>query len=774
MFFNLIADELVPATEAEKTIENNAMETDAETAKEANVDVPTASIENKKVEPLTDKSDDPKAKLRKREKEVSTPTAQSEPKPTETSTAPVPERVSKAAAPEIKKQKTLTLRECLNVECSHQSSEFYEAPILVQSHFRVSKKQKTLYVCEECYDKATDKYAELCGALQDAQPLLLEEFTRPPDLVEILDSSDEEDDDKTNGVASQKGDFNQATRDLIENDLDDIITETLKSINIDQQLDWNRSILAHRIEEQEAQAMELQEELRNLQAMADQMHVRLYQSTNIFLEEMPSWDSITGREVQLADATYPPHGEYVPSKIDTNSLFYAVRQKMLAAWAPCRIVELPPIGPGVTQYKVKFLRPAKNVVTKSVPANHLAFGAAPPVRLNVGMRVIALFNMTATAPRLSNNPSLKDATPRYSYFPGIVAEPLQQYNGWRYLVFFDDGYAQYVLHENIRVVLDTNPNVWENVHLGSSEFIKNYLKQFSTRRPMVQVRKNQRMLTELNGKWINARVYDVDGSLVQMMFEDGKRLEWIYRGSTRLGPLFREQAQRLPNVTPNKRNEPAIEYIVIDDDNTVVSRNTPGDDRPIAPAAPSTPQRKLPTQAARETPQQQEQKRAVARKSSSLPPQRQPTVQHLNNSTIYVDEDNRPKGKVVYYTAKKHLPPRKFLVHDCSPACLYEVTYNLNSYSPLSKPLLSGWERQICKSKAKKVVVYRAPCGRRLRNMMELHRYLRLTKCALNVENFDFDFAIHCLAEYVIDTCIVQKNVSYNIFYSRVKVYRYF
>lgn len=41
--------------------------------------------------------------------------------------------------------------------------------------------------------------------------------------------------------------------------------------------------------------------------------------------------------------------------------------------------------------------------------------------------------------------------------------------------------------------------------------------------------------------------------------------------------------------------------------------------------------------------------------------------------------------------------------------------------------------------------------------MGELHRYLRMTNCSLNVENFDYDFMIHCLAEYVIDTCIINK-----------------
>lgn len=49
------------------------------------------------------------------------------------------------------------------------------------------------------------------------------------------------------------------------------------------------------------------------------------------------------------------------------------------------------------------------------------------------------------------------------------------------------------------------------------------------------------------------------------------------------------------------------------------------------------------------------------------------------------------------------------------------------------------------------MVMYRAPCGRRLRNMEELHRYLRLTKSNMAVDLFDFDFWVHCFAEFVLE-----------------------
>lgn len=170
-------------------------------------------------------------------------------------------------------------------------------------------------------------------------------------------------------------------------------------------------------------------------------------------------------------------------------------------------------------------------------------------------------------------------------YPGFVAEPLSRYTNWRYLVFFDDGWVQYVQHEHIRVLCEDAENVWELIEeAGAKTFIEGYLREFKKKRPIVQVNciqlvlkrlnveqntyfiskveRGQRIQTELGGKWYNAIVNAVDGSLVQIFFEENKRYEWIYRGSTRLFPLYR----KLKHVTSVNRNEVTIEYIVIDDE----------------------------------------------------------------------------------------------------------------------------------------------------------------------------------------------------------------
>lgn len=45
---------------------------------------------------------------------------------------------------------------------------------------------------------------------------------------------------------------------------------------------------------------------------------------------------------------------------------------------------------------------------------------------------------------------------------------------------------------------------------------------------------------KLSGNWLDASVMEIDGSLVKMFFLREGRIEWIYRGSSRLSPLFKE------------------------------------------------------------------------------------------------------------------------------------------------------------------------------------------------------------------------------------------
>ena len=54
-------------------------------------------------------------------------------------------------------------------------------------------------------------------------------------------------------------------------------------------------------------------------------------------------------------------------------------------------------------------------------------------------------------------------------------------------IFFDDGYASYIKHEDIRVVCAQTENaVFEDIHPNSRDFVRKYLLQYPER-PMVKL-----------------------------------------------------------------------------------------------------------------------------------------------------------------------------------------------------------------------------------------------------------------------------------------------
>lgn len=134
-------------------------------------------------------------------------------------------------------------------------------------------------------------------------------------------------------------------------------------------------------------------------------------------------------------------------------------------------------------FRVQFIDSKVNNI-RVVSPKQIAYGHPPTSRLPVGERVIALFNATTHSSSTAIPGTV--GLPR-QFYPGIIAEPLQPYNMFRYLIFFDDGYAQYVTPQDVRLVHDVSKSVWEDVHPHSKEFIENYLHNYKRERPMVGI-----------------------------------------------------------------------------------------------------------------------------------------------------------------------------------------------------------------------------------------------------------------------------------------------
>ena len=200
----------------------------------------------------------------------------------------------------------------------------------------------------------------------------------------------------------------------------------------------------------------------------------------------------------------PSSGNLKKPELTVGQDAYAMRQNILQVWRTGTVEEVIRKD-GDVQYKMRFEgfhAGKKSVQSKILPPQHLAYTRPAGVRLPVGTRCIALFK---------EQPGLPGA-----YYSGIVAEPPKAINKNRYLLFFDDGYASYIPHNDIRVVCRSSFNVWEDVHPNSKDFIQKYLNQYPER-PMVKLTPGQVVKTEWDGKWWITRVLDVDASLVRVI-----------------------------------------------------------------------------------------------------------------------------------------------------------------------------------------------------------------------------------------------------------------
>ncbi|XP_019506383.1 PREDICTED: histone-lysine N-methyltransferase SETDB2 isoform X1 [Hipposideros armiger] len=141
-------------------------------------------------------------------------------------------------------------------------------------------------------------------------------------------------------------------------------------------------------------------------------------------------------------------------------------------------------------------------------------------------------------------------------------------------------------------------------------------------------------------------------------------------------------------------------------------------------------------------------------KSSSLP------------STSY--EDSFPEDCTVLSTKNKDVLPQEnkaadlrekkpslnlsYQSHDCSDACLMKKPLTFKGENPLQLPIKCHFQRRHAKTSSHSSalhVSYKTPCGRSLRNMEEVFRYLLETECNfLFTDNFSFNTYVQLTRNY--------------------------
>uniref|UniRef100_A0A7M4EJ13 SET domain bifurcated histone lysine methyltransferase 1 n=1 Tax=Crocodylus porosus TaxID=8502 RepID=A0A7M4EJ13_CROPO len=423
------------------------------------------------------------------------------------------------------------------------------------------------------------------------------------------------------------------------------------------------------------------------------------------------------------------------------------------------------------KYKVKFDNKGKSLLS----GNHIAYDYHPlPEKLYVGSRVVAKY---------------KDGNQVWLY-AGIVAETPNVKNKLRFLIFFDDGYASYVTQPELYLVCRPLKKTWEDIEdVSCRDFIEEYITAYPNR-PMVLLKSGQLIKTEWEGTWWKSRVEEVDGSLVKILFLDDKRCEWIYRGSTRLEPMFSMktstastqekkqsgQARTRPNVGAVRSKGPVVQY-------TQDLTGTGTQYKPIEQMQ-ATVLGSQPVSPQGSDSQLAQSRKQVAKKSTSFRPGSVGSGQSSPASPVL--SETPPIGRTgvnqqVYRFPSTPLPSQPisgvapsfhgimdrvpnepsyrapmeklfYLPHVCSFTCLSRVrpirSDQYRSKNPLLIPLLYDFRRMTARRRINRKmgfhVLYKTPCGLCLRTMQEIERYLFETDC-------DFLFLeMFCLDPYVL------------------------
>jgi histone-lysine N-methyltransferase SETDB1 len=668
-------------------------------------------------------------------------------------------------------QRLVVAWQCLNSMCTvARRDRLLTADSYTLSYYGLQpdsgRKRK---VCGECRAGVERGRAALVGRLRAGGALLEDRLPVPGDMV-VLEDSDEEPVTDSSGDSEFEIDVSSEDSDdqgkTAEEKLNGIIDRALGSFDMKTQFEQATKVLTERMDAMKDDFAETDNMFKDLEAEVDGLRRELYRGHTATIQELPAVDlnkeerpGEAGRGQAAAKSSGPPRVPAAPAShqfprpaaplesappaggplegpgLARGQMAYAMRQNILQVWRKGRVEEVQAgrEAGGEPHYKLRFEGQCggkRSVQSKVLPPRHLAYTAAARARLAVGTRCIGLYKEL---------PEQEGA-----FYSGVIAEPPKAINGNRYLVFFDDGYASYISHADVRVVCKASPNVWEDIHPNSKEFIQQYLEQYPER-PMVKLTVGQVVKTEWDGKWWISRVNQVDASLVKLVFDADGRTEWIYRGSTRLGPLFtemeqqrlrRQQGQGQPGgfgrrqTLPSKRRSgPYVEY----------RRDEPGEAAAASPASSlaDSSQDSLDNDGA-------PHRRAVARKSTAS---RKPEVAassrrwELEGATEPVDLPAAPR--------------RKLRPHHCGPGCVSDPQHRYQEaehkqYNLLLVPVLVGWERVVSKHRqgGRRKVFYVAPCGRRLRGLEEVHRYLRLTGSKLEIDFFNFDWWLHVRNEF--------------------------
>ncbi|XP_003747828.1 histone-lysine N-methyltransferase eggless [Galendromus occidentalis] len=454
---------------------------------------------------------------------------------------------------------------------------------------------------------------------------------------------------------------------------------------------------------------------RMLECEGDQSSVNIYNTNQRFSDQTPTGLSARGKasdkpvkKTKTHSFVSGPEGARIPIDVTMPSIIkdwtyttlnhLKIGQKVLALditgnWLTSLVSE---IDYATSTAKVKLQGSARE---NSVSLSEVAYGSASPMQIQLGCRVLA----GISSPQA-----------------GVVMEYPKWQNNNRYLILFENGRWAYHEHRSLFLICKQTSQTWLHVDREIQDTVRDFFT--TTEHPLLRVTVGQRIVAEKDNQWFDSEVISLDGNLIEVAFTHyGSKLatEWLYAGSPRLQEIFgllhptatttRKHAKR---KVARRVNEPYVEYV--DDAIDVITLSDDEDDDRYGA---------------------QSLRKNTARKSTAQPAPR------TRSQHSAVDKDPGFLGSVRRDEVKPLAQPKEFVPHVCGPSCLpiNDSPSKHAHHSPYLMPHLMAWRRLILESSEGKGVIYKAPCGKSLRNETETLHCLLLTESKIKIDQFCFD-----------------------------------
>ena len=162
-----------------------------------------------------------------------------------------------------------------------------------------------------------------------------------------------------------------------------------------------------------------------------------------------------------------------------QKVWVQVERNLTEPWAPGTVKEILAGRGGEENFRVE-LEEEREV---TVDGKKIAQGNPATAVIPVGTRVIALYREETVAESSADEGDEDSKSGQGSdFYPAVIGEKAKLSTDHRYLVFFDDGFASYLDHADLRVVLKFSTDVWLDVDRETREFMKEYIQSFPMRR----------------------------------------------------------------------------------------------------------------------------------------------------------------------------------------------------------------------------------------------------------------------------------------------------